>query len=94
MTEATPLLIPLPAVLDTTAAETLARQVRAAAAAARPMVFAADAVQRLGTAGAQVLLATAASGLPFQVKAPSDAFVTAFEELGLFATLMAWPVTE
>ncbi len=93
-----PTLIPLPPVLDTAAATPLAAALRVALAGGKPILVDASSVQRLGTACAQVLVAAAgagqAAGLELSWKAPSESFVAAFEDLGLFPVLMSWQVVE
>lgn len=60
------------------------------------MVVDASAVDRLSTPCVQVLIAglqhMEQNGTPFVIKSPSDAFVSAFDDLGLFSYLMKWPV--
>ena len=61
-----------------------------------PVVIDASAVTSLSAACVQVLVsgarALAEAAVPFTVRQPSDAFVDAFSDLGLFAQLMEWPV--
>jgi hypothetical protein len=53
-------------------------------------------VDRLSTPCVQILLSAAQhmeqNGISFVIKSPSDSFVTAFDDLGLFSYLMKWPV--
>ena len=61
-----------------------------------PVVIDASAVTSLSAACVQVLVsgarALADAGVPFTLRQPSDVFVDAFSDLGLFAQLMEWPV--
>src|SRR3546814_3048022 len=56
----------------------------------------AAAVDRLSTPCVQILVSAVQHmeqhGIPFVIRSPSDAFVTAFDDLGLFSYLMKWPV--
>lgn len=60
------------------------------------VVIDASAVDRLSTPCVQILLSAVQHmeqhGIPFVIRSPSDAFVTAFDDLGLFSYLMKWPV--
>ena len=60
------------------------------------VVIDASAVDRLSTPCVQILLSAVQHmeqhGMSFVIKSPSDAFVTAFDDLGLFSYLMKWPV--
>lgn len=62
----------------------------------RPLEIAADDVERLSTPCIQVLLAGAAAmekaGIPFRIVGPTDAFIAAFDDLGLFPIIMKWQV--
>jgi anti-anti-sigma regulatory factor len=59
-------------------------------------VIDASAVDRLSTPCVQILLSAVQHmeqhGISFVIRSPSDAFVTAFDDLGLFSYLMKWPV--
>jgi anti-anti-sigma regulatory factor len=65
-------------------------------ARAKPLEIAAPDVERLSTPCIQVLLAAAQAlekaGTPFKIVAPSDAFIAAFDDLGLFPVIMKWRV--
>lgn len=60
------------------------------------VVIDASAVDRLSTPCVQILLSAVQHmeqhDIPFVIRSPSDAFVTAFDDLGLFSYLMKWPV--
>lgn len=60
------------------------------------IVIDASSVDRLSTPCVQVLIGALQdmeqNGIPFVLKSPSDAFVSAFDDLGLFSYLMKWPV--
>src|SRR3546814_1342385 len=59
------------------------------------VVIDAAAVDRLSTPCVQILVSAVQHmeqhGIPFVIRSPSDAFVTAFDDLGLFSYLMQWP---
>ena len=60
----------------------------------RPLTLGATDVERMSTACVQLLVSAgktfAASGIPFVIKAPSEAFCCAFSDLGLAPTLEQW----
>lgn len=62
--------------------------------AGEAVVIDAAAVQRLGTAGVQVLLATArtanAAGTRFEIREPSEAVRTVFSDMGVDGDLKTW----
>ncbi len=86
----------LAAAMDIRAADPLLQTVQEALAGGGKIVIEASAVDRLSTPCVQVLIAALQhmeqNGIPFVLKSPSDAFVSAFDDLGLFSYLMKWPV--
>lgn len=86
----------LPSVLDMRAAEPLKTKLLEALALQQPLAIKADAVDRMSTPCIQVLIAaaTAMQGteMPFKLTGPSDAFIDAFNELGLFPVLKQWDI--
>ena len=88
-------LIKLPQVLDLTQAQSL-RDAMEARLNDGPLVLDASAVERMSTPCAQVLLAAGRAadlaGCPFQIIAPSDAFLAALADLGLPAEFKNWMV--
>lgn len=87
----------LAASMDIRAAEPLLQSLKEVIGMdAQPIVIDASAVDRLSTPCVQVLISglqqMEASGIPFTIKSPTDSFVTAFDDLGLFSYLMKWPV--
>jgi len=92
----------LVATMDIRTAEPLLSSLQEALSANPPqgssskIVIEASAVDRLSTPCVQVLIGALQemeqSGIPFVLKSPSDAFVSAFDDLGLFSYLMKWPV--
>lgn len=86
----------LVASMDLRAAEPLLHSFHEILAKGGKVVIDAGAVERLSTPCIQILLSAAQqmeqNGIPFVLKAPSDAFVSAFDDLGLFSFLMKWPV--
>ncbi|MBX3454589.1 STAS domain-containing protein [Ferrovibrio sp.] len=87
----------LAATMDIRAAEPLLNSVQEAlSAGGGKIVIEASSVDRLSTPCVQVLIGALQhmeqNGIPFVLKSPSDAFVTAFDDLGLFSYLMKWPV--
>ena len=83
-------------VADLAAAAPLRAALLAAIERRLPVVIDASAVTSLSAACVQVLVsgarALADAAVPFTLRQPSDAFVDAFSDLGLFAQLMEWPV--
>ena len=79
--------IDLPAVLDRTAAATLAPQLLAELSSGDGLVLGGEQVVQIGQAGLQLLLAAArtagARGAELAIEAPSDALVAAAELAGL-----------
>jgi chemotaxis protein CheX len=88
--------IALAASMDLRAAEPLLHSFHEILAQGGRVVIDASVVERLSTPCVQILLSAAKHmeehGIPFVVKSPSDAFVSAFDDLGLFSFLMKWPV--
>lgn len=86
----------LVASMDLRAAEPLLHSFHEIMAQGGKVVVDASAVDRLSTPCVQILLSAAQHmeqhGIPFVIKSPSDAFVSAFDDLGLFSFLMKWPV--
>lgn len=86
----------LVASMDLRAAEPLLHSLHEILAQSGKVVIDAAAVDRLSTPCVQILLSAAQHmeqhGIPFVIRAPSDAFVSAFDDLGLFSFLMKWPV--
>ena len=86
----------LAATMDLRAAEPLLQSVQESLGMGGKVVVDAAAVDRLSTPCVQVLIAALQhmeqNGTPFVIKSPSDAFVSAFDDLGLFSFLMKWPV--
>lgn len=89
-------LLKLPAVMDIRAAEPLLTSLQEALGRGARLVIDATAVDRLSTPCVQVLIGAAQqmeqSNIAFTIKNPSDAFVSGFDDLGLFSYLMKWPV--
>ncbi|MEO5337029.1 MAG: STAS domain-containing protein [Magnetospirillum sp. WYHS-4] len=60
------------------------------------VTIAAADVERLSTPCIQVLLAATAAmekgGIAFRIVGPTDAFISAFDDLGLFPVIMKWKV--
>lgn len=90
--------VALPARLDIAAMGTLHKSLLAAAGQKKPVVIDAEQVTTLSTVCVQALLAAANSfrqrKIPFCVKRPSEVFVTTFDGLGLFSSLMSWEVRQ
>ncbi|MEL3889991.1 STAS domain-containing protein [Ferrovibrio sp. MS7] len=86
----------LAATMDLRAAEPLLQTMQEAISAGGKLVVDASAVDRLSTPCVQVLIAALQqleqNQAAFVIKSPSDAFVSAFDDLGLFSFLMKWPV--
>jgi anti-anti-sigma regulatory factor len=86
----------LPASLDLTGAETLQSAMQALICQDAPLTIDASLVERAGTPGLQVLVASAAAarlrGLPFNLATPSAALLAAARDLGLAAALGLEPV--
>lgn len=86
----------LTASMDIRAAEPLLHAMQEAAGSGAKVVVDASVVDRLSTPCVQVLLSglqqMEEAGTPFVIKSPTDAFVSAFDDLGLFSYLMKWPV--
>jgi len=90
--------IDLPAILEAADARGLLDDLLLAVDGGDEVVVDAHAVLDIATPCLQVLLAAgvklAERGQMLILKAPSDAFVAAMEDLGLFAALMSWNVVE
>jgi len=90
--------IELPAVLEIADARGLLDDLLLAVDGGGEVVIDAHAVLDIATPCLQVLLAAglrlAERGQMLILKAPSDAFVAAMEDLGLFSALMSWNVVE
>jgi len=85
--------ITLGAVLDIRAAAPLRDVLQKAVKRGKPILIDAGQVARLSTPCVQVLLAAGKDGgavAPLTLVQTSDAFVSAFSDLGLFANLMSW----
>ena len=86
----------LVASMDLRAAEPLLHSLHEILGQGGKVVIDAAAVDRLSTPCVQILLSAAQHmeqhGIPFVIRSPSDAFVSAFDDLGLFSFLMKWPV--
>ena len=98
MTKGAECRVALPARLDIAAISTLHKALLAAAGQKKPVVIDAEQVTTLSTVCVQALLAAANSfrqrQIPFCVERPSDVFVTTFDGLGLFSSLMSWEVRQ
>ena len=90
-------VIDLDADLDLVAATALKEQLLEASGQGGAVTVDASSVERLTTPCAQVLVAAARSlaeqDRPFALKSPSEAFVSAFADLGLDAVLQQWVET-
>jgi anti-anti-sigma regulatory factor len=90
--------VSLPARLDPATIGNLHRSLLAAADQKKPVVIEAAQVAALSTICVQALLAAANSfqqrKLPFCIERPSDVFVTTFDGLGLFSSLMSWEIRQ
>jgi len=86
----------LAATMDLRAAEPLLHSMQEAMGQGGKLVVDAAAVDRLSTPCVQVLITALQhmeqNTMPFVIKSPSEAFVSAFDDLGLFSYLMKWPV--
>jgi len=86
--------ITLGAVLDIRAAAPLRDALQKAVKRGKPILIDAGQVARLSTPCVQVLLAAGKDGgdaaARLTLVETSDAFVSAFSDLGLFANLMSW----
>ena len=83
-------------VLDIRAAEPLKGAMQKAREKGYPLAIEAGSVERLTTPCIQVLIAAAAAlkdaDVSFALIAPSDPFIDAFNELGLFPVLKQWNI--
>ncbi len=88
--------IELASVMDMRAAEPLKATLLEALAGQQPLSIKADAVDRMSTPCIQVLIAAATAmqrtEMPFKLTGPSDAFIDAFNDLGLFPVLKQWDI--
>jgi chemotaxis protein CheX len=86
--------ITLGAVLDIRAAEPLREALRKAVKRGKPILIDAGQVARLSTPCIQILLSAGKdagdTATRMTLAQASDAFVAAFSDLGLFASLMSW----
>lgn len=84
----------LPSVVDMIVAESLLAALRGAVRQGGDVDIDASRVERLSTAGVQILLAARRAvvdgGRRFSVSKYSDAFVATFGDLGLYPSLMEW----
>ena len=83
----------LPSALDLAGSRDLALELRAHAAQDPGLTIDASQVERLHTPGAQVLLSALLTHPGIRVANPSEAFVTAADDLGLW-TMIAERVTQ
>lgn len=86
-------LYQLPSVLDLGCARDLARELREHAVGDPGLEIDASQVDRLYTPGAQVLLSALLTFPGIRIAHPSEAFVTAADDLGLW-TMIAERVTQ
>ena len=88
--------IDLPGVLDMRAASGLKAALQQAVSGGQPLTVKASTVERLSTPCAQVLIAgqqaMVAANLGFKLSEPSDPFIDAFNDLGLFPVLKQWDI--
>ena len=88
--------IDLPGVLDMRAAGSLKAALQQAVAGGQTLTVKAAAVERLSTPCAQVLIvgqqAMVTAKLGFKLSGPSDPFIDAFNDLGLFPVLKQWDI--
>lgn len=86
----------LPPVMDIAVAGELHGALRQAAERGMPLTINAESVERMSTPCAQVLLAAAntmtRSNMAFTLASPSDGFIEAFSDLGLFPVLKQWNI--
>lgn len=87
-------VVTLPGTLDLRAAVPLHDALTGAVAADQPVVVDASAVRRLSLGCIQVLIAAgrAMAGREFVVARPSEALISAFDDLGLFPVMMSWKI--
>ncbi len=90
--------IVLAAVADMAAARDVTEALRGALDRQAPVVVDAAAVEELSTPCAQALASAAASfagaNVALAFRQPSDAFITAFNRIGLYAAMMRWSFVE
>ncbi len=88
--------IELASVMDMRAADPLKTALLEALAGQQPLSIKADAVDRMSTPCIQVLVAGATAmqrtDMPFKLTGPSQAFIDAFNDLGLFPVLKQWDI--
>ena len=86
----------LPGTLDNGGAPALRESFLSALEAGTAVVVAGAAVERVSTPCLQVMLARAAAvadaGRDFALAQPSEALISAFDDLGLFPVLMKWKI--
>jgi len=91
-------IIALAAVADIAVARDVTEALRDALDRQTPVVIDAAGVEELSTPCAQALASAAASfasaNVAFAFRQPSDAFVAAFNRIGLFAAMMQWTFVE
>jgi len=89
-------MVGLQPILDIRVADALKQTFLEAAEAGKPVTIDATMVERIFTPCIQVILAATEAleekEVAFSFKAPTEAFVSAFDELGLFPTMMKWKV--
>jgi chemotaxis protein CheX len=90
--------IALAAVADMEAARELVESLRVALEQQVPVVIDATAVEEMSTPCAQALVSAAtsfaAANVTMVFRQPSDAFVAAFNRIGLYAAMMQWSFVE
>jgi len=89
-------VVGLQSILDIRIADALKQTFLEALEAGKPVTIDATMVERIFTPCIQVILAATEAfeekELEFSFKTPTEAFVSAFDELGLFPTMMKWKV--
>lgn len=86
--------VTLPPTLDMSCSEALRDVLLDAIAPDMALTLDSKDVEQLSTPGIQILLAmaecAARKGTTFKLANPSEAFIEAFKDLGLFSQLMSW----
>ncbi len=86
----------LPPVLDIRASAPLKNSFAEVLALGKPLVMDASKAETLSTPCIQVILSATRElekgDITFSLTPPSDAFVDAFDDLGLFSVLMKWKI--
>lgn len=89
-------VVGLQSILDIRVADALKQTFLEAVEAGKPVTIDATMVERIFTPCIQVILAATeafdAKEIEFSFKTPTEAFVSAFDELGLFPAMMKWKV--